>query len=141
MQQDGVAVQRLVYDNEVRFGVVMYGGVSLAIYINGVANELYELCCATPKVGGVAPATADSTREVYRKLSWLRGNRALAARYLAHARDKSLPARFTPATPHPASSAANACASSSTSSPARRPAASTASSWPRRWPTARTSHR
>ena len=26
------------------------GGVSLAIYINGVANELYEMACATPKV-------------------------------------------------------------------------------------------
>jgi hypothetical protein len=31
------------YRSEVRFGVVMYGGVSLAIYINGVANELYEM--------------------------------------------------------------------------------------------------
>ena len=29
--------------NEVRFAVVMYGGVSLAIYINGVAQELFRL--------------------------------------------------------------------------------------------------
>src|SRR6185312_13656572 len=27
---------------EVRLGIVMYGGVSLAIYINGVANELFR---------------------------------------------------------------------------------------------------
>ncbi len=32
---------------EVRFAVVMYGGVSLAIYINGVAQELYNLVRAT----------------------------------------------------------------------------------------------
>jgi hypothetical protein len=28
------------YTQEVRFAVVMYGGVSLAIYINGIAQEL-----------------------------------------------------------------------------------------------------
>ena len=27
---------------EVRLGVVMYGGVSLAIYINGVAREFFD---------------------------------------------------------------------------------------------------
>src|SRR6185436_9861212 len=27
---------------EVRLGLVMYGGVSLAVYINGVANELFR---------------------------------------------------------------------------------------------------
>ena len=34
-------------DREVRFAVVMYGGVSLAIYINGVAQELLNLVRAT----------------------------------------------------------------------------------------------
>ena len=43
--------QQNLYAHEVRFGAVMYGGVSLAIYINGVTNELYEMACATPKVG------------------------------------------------------------------------------------------
>jgi hypothetical protein len=43
--------QENLYAHEVRFGIVMYGGVSLAIYINGVTNELYEMACATPKVG------------------------------------------------------------------------------------------
>lgn len=39
---------------EVRFAVVMYGGVSLAIYINGVAQELLQLVRAT------APESATS---------------------------------------------------------------------------------
>ena len=34
-------------EQEVRFAVVMYGGVSLAIYINGVAQELYRLVRST----------------------------------------------------------------------------------------------
>lgn len=40
-------------EREVRFAVVMYGGVSLAIYINGVAQELLNLVRAT------APKSAD----------------------------------------------------------------------------------
>lgn len=61
------------YLAEVRFGIVMYGGVSLAIYINGVANEMYELARATPRVGRRPPAPIDAggTAEVYRRLSWL----------------------------------------------------------------------
>ncbi|MDQ3850819.1 MAG: patatin-like protein, partial [Actinomycetota bacterium] len=34
-------------EQEVRFAIVMYGGVSLAIYINGVAQELFRLVRAT----------------------------------------------------------------------------------------------
>ena len=41
---------------EVRFAVVMYGGVSLAIYINGVAQELLNMVRAT------APNTADDDK-------------------------------------------------------------------------------
>jgi hypothetical protein len=67
-----------LYRSEVRFGVVMYGGVSLAIYINGVANELYEMACATPKVLG--KEGGGGTRDVYRKASLL-----LAARNCARA--------------------------------------------------------
>src|SRR5204862_1615885 len=40
-------------DREVRFAAVMYGGVSLAIYINGVAQELLNIVRAT------APLTDD----------------------------------------------------------------------------------
>lgn len=34
---------------EVRFAVVLYGGISLAIYINGVVQELYKMVRATAK--------------------------------------------------------------------------------------------
>src|SRR5258708_28726365 len=36
------------YTQEVRFAVVMYGGVSLAIYINGIAQEMLSTWCAPP---------------------------------------------------------------------------------------------
>lgn len=72
------------YGAEVRFGVVMYGGVSLAIYINGVANELFEMACATPRVGVVLnPKQASRSREVYRRLACLIGNDALRQQYAA----------------------------------------------------------
>ncbi|MBA4211634.1 MAG: hypothetical protein C0449_00985 [Polaromonas sp.] len=72
------------YTREVRFGVVLYGGVSLAIYINGVANELFEMACATPRHGHTLDDTgASGTREVYRRLSWLAANTALRDRYAA----------------------------------------------------------
>lgn len=72
------------YRAEVRFGIVMYGGVSLAIYINGVSNEMYELARATPR-GGMPPAPGGgepgSTREVYRRLAWLVNDPPLQQRY------------------------------------------------------------
>lgn len=37
------------YTQEVRFAVVMYGGVSLAIYINGIAQELLRWARSTAK--------------------------------------------------------------------------------------------
>ena len=43
---------------EVRLAVVLYGGVSLAIYINGVAQELLHLVRAT----AADPASPDGTR-------------------------------------------------------------------------------
>jgi patatin-related protein len=39
------------YKKEVRFAVVMYGGVSLAIYINGVTQELFRLVRSTAAAG------------------------------------------------------------------------------------------
>ncbi len=71
------------YTSEMRFGVVMYGGVSLALYINGVANELFEACCATPKEGA---AVGEGSRTVYRKLSWLLANPGLRALARGHAK-------------------------------------------------------
>ncbi len=70
------------YTAEVRFGVVMFGGVSLAIYINGVTNELFEMACATPRVGVlIDDADEPFTRKVYRRLSWLAGSADLRALY------------------------------------------------------------
>ena len=79
-------IESNLYAREVRFGVVMYGGVSLAIYINGVTNELYEMACATPKVGG--NDVTGRTRDVYLKASWLLRDKGLRDRYLAHLRDR-----------------------------------------------------
>ncbi len=81
------------YTAEVRFGVVMYGGVSLAIYINGVTNEIYEMACATPREGvtitdpapltsaAAASARGVTSRAIYRRLSWLIGNPTLKKTY------------------------------------------------------------
>src|SRR4029077_1876657 len=46
--QGGIAAAPAMWQNgeksrrEVRLGVVMYGGVSLAVYINGVAHEFFR---------------------------------------------------------------------------------------------------
>lgn len=70
------------YGAEIRFGVVMYGGVSLAIYINGVTNELFEMACATPRAGVTLAGPQDAgTRGLYRRLSWLVGSESLRAQY------------------------------------------------------------
>ena len=54
---------------EVRFAVVMYGGVSLAIYINGVAQELLNMVRAT------APKSVDSDEALIgtKRVIWLDG--------------------------------------------------------------------
>lgn len=50
---------------EVRFAVVMYGGVSLAVYINGVAQELFRLVQATaPRA---APDAGDEGLRVHHR--------------------------------------------------------------------------
>jgi patatin-related protein len=56
------------YKQEVRFAVVMYGGVSLAIYINGVAQELLKLVRSTARNG---KAAVNGTERIYRKVSYL----------------------------------------------------------------------
>ncbi|HKE59699.1 MAG TPA: patatin-like protein, partial [Pyrinomonadaceae bacterium] len=56
------------YTHEVRFAVVMYGGVSLAIYINGIAQELLRLVRATARNPTTPPS---GTERVYRKVSYL----------------------------------------------------------------------
>jgi patatin-related protein len=62
-------------DQEVRFAVVMYGGVSLAIYINGIAQELLRMVRATAAAGENGAALKydelSGSERVYRKLSYL----------------------------------------------------------------------
>jgi patatin-related protein len=52
---------------EIRFALVMYGGVSLAIYIHGVAQELLRLARATSG----ADLGDDEAAKIYRKISTL----------------------------------------------------------------------
>lgn len=59
------------YKQEVRFAVVMYGGVSLAIYINGVAQELLRLVRATAQPQGTSNKPIDGTERIYRIVSYL----------------------------------------------------------------------
>jgi len=65
------------HTQEVRFAVVMYGGVSLAIYMNGITQELFELIKATapdPENPGFAKFTDEQltgSGRVYRKLGQL----------------------------------------------------------------------
>jgi hypothetical protein len=73
--------QNFAPSQEVRFAVVMYGSVSLAIYINGVAQELLKLVRATAPAEPIsrAPTTTllvshqlTGSERVYRKLGqWL----------------------------------------------------------------------
>jgi hypothetical protein len=79
-------------EQEVRFAVVMYGGVSLAIYINGVAQELFRLVRATAPAHMYSQSNdlslkdkvfypdeqLDETERVYRRLGQMLGLDATA---------------------------------------------------------------
>jgi patatin-related protein len=78
-------------EEEVRLAVVMYGGVSLAIYMYGVAEELWRLVRATSPDGVYdirnPPATVrtyddESTEPVYRDLARGRGDGAIRSRFV-----------------------------------------------------------
>jgi patatin-related protein len=80
----------LELSHEVRFAVVMYGGVSLAIYINGATQELLRLVHATaPGKRGEEnarpleerPGQPGDTTWTYRKLAYLLADEDLRARY------------------------------------------------------------
>src|SRR6476619_5349549 len=66
MRTQNTLSRKPVIEKEVRFAVVMYGGVSLAIYINGVAQELLRLVRSTAEHG--KPLTG--TERIYRKVSF-----------------------------------------------------------------------
>ena len=61
-------------EREVRFAVVMYGGVSLAIYINGVTQELLHMVRATARKFGdqemlFQEGELSPTEKVYRRIA------------------------------------------------------------------------
>ncbi|HZO57103.1 MAG TPA: patatin-like protein, partial [Bryobacteraceae bacterium] len=78
---------------EVRFGAVLYGGVSLCVYMNGIAQELLHLVKSTapsrtnPKEPFLANPTA--TQAVYRRLG----------QFLAHPERPTGLSSITPETP------------------------------------------
>lgn len=60
---------RAAFEQEIRFALVMYGGVSLAIYINGITQEFLHLVRGTAvDAQGNLPAVS-GTEAVYRRLS------------------------------------------------------------------------
>jgi patatin-related protein len=80
------------FDQEVRFAVVLYGGSSLAIYINGVAQELLRLVRATAPecVGGINDGRAHLSDEelrgserVYRRLGRVVSRQRVRPEYAA----------------------------------------------------------
>jgi len=90
-QGESTSSPQVDYTQEVRFAIVMYGGISLAIYINGVAQELLHLVRSTaplvrPDDSGIKPVAKYADKElkgserVYRKLGQMlvRGMTTLA---------------------------------------------------------------
>lgn len=84
MSQTGSAARpgqvAMEVSQEVRFAVVMYGGVSLAIYMNGVAQEMLHLVRATAAdpADRNRPFSAEvkGTERVYRRLGQMLGSAA-----------------------------------------------------------------
>src|SRR3546814_19568714 len=53
---------------ELRIGLVLYGGVSLAVYMNGIATEFWSALRASRSHPGTGGAALGGTPEVYRAL-------------------------------------------------------------------------
>lgn len=82
------------YKQEIRFAVVMYGGVSLAIYINGIAQELFHLVSSTARekadeTTALPAAKLTPTQRVYRKLSYILSDRNFRKQCQQDAKDKA----------------------------------------------------
>lgn len=78
---------RIDENKEIRFAVVMYGGVSLAVYMNGITQELLKMVRSTAKNENsdalLKNDQLESTEKIYRKLCCLMGNQELSE---SHAR-------------------------------------------------------
>lgn len=95
------------FTQEIRFAVVMYGGVSLAIYINGITQELLELVKATtPDSEGrkakFTPKELSGSGKVYRKIGQILGSE-LSKKKILNLQDSEIQNILfnTDATPHP----------------------------------------
>ena len=89
------------YTHEVRFAIVMYGGVSLAIYINGITQELLRLVRSTAEAGKQSDGTRvtlsgsrtdnlglkPTERVLHRQLSYLLSDRGLLEDIVANSRN------------------------------------------------------
>src|SRR5207253_2693250 len=88
----------LDYTREVRFAVVMYGGVSLAIYINGVAQELLHLVRATANRatpdGPLDEKGLSGSERVYRKLGYVLAQERVEVENLTMDLNQPGPTRF-----------------------------------------------
>ena len=54
------------FTQEIRYAVVMYGGISLAIYMNGIAQEMLRLVRSTSVTN---PDLLSGTERIYRELA------------------------------------------------------------------------
>ena len=57
-------------ERELRLGVVLYGGVSLTIYINGVTQELFRMVRST----NLDASALTGTENVYRRMAQILGD-------------------------------------------------------------------
>jgi hypothetical protein len=64
-------------EREVRIAVVMYGGTSLAIYMNGTSQEFLHLVRATSRAATAGTALRGTAR-VYRKLAYVLAGKRLS---------------------------------------------------------------
>jgi predicted acylesterase/phospholipase RssA len=53
---------------ELRIGLVLYGGVSLAVYMNGIVTELWHALRASQSHHGTGRRDLEGTASVYREL-------------------------------------------------------------------------
>ena len=63
-------------EREIRFAVVIYGGVSLTVYINGIVQEMLNMVRSTAKSAGAGNVPLTPLQRVYRELAHVVGEPA-----------------------------------------------------------------
>ena len=90
---------KIEFTNEVRYAVVMYGGVSLCIYINGVAQELLELTRSTApgprdKQAFTPTEQLSGSARIYRRIGQYLDSDSMDAKLLRKDSGASIRTRF-----------------------------------------------